>query len=203
MYELLVIMLLYFYLFYCGRYLLNRVDVGIWLAASLVVLWTVSKADHGFSHRMGVVLLAAVLCMQQNTARKNWRVNSEDRETALLEERAVLQSIHTDLDHLYLFKASTISFADAYSIFSSIPFEMGKNLYPLGGWASATPLYQKTLQEYGVTNPFRDIIGNEKIYIIDNGIDNTLEYVHTHYDKNAKAVLVSELGAYKIYRIEK
>lgn len=202
-YEFLVIMLVYFYLFYCDRYLLNRVDVGIWLAASLVVLWTVSKADQKFSHRMGIVLLTAVLCMQQNTARKNWRVNSEDREAALLEERAVLQSIHTDLDHLYLFKASTISFADAYSVLSSIPFEMGKNLYPLGGWASATPLYQETLKEYGVTNPFRDIIGNEKIYIIDNGIDNTLEYIHTHYDKNAKAVLVSELGAYKIYRIEK
>ena len=202
LYELFMIMLLYFYLFYCDRYLLNRVDVGIWLAASLVVLWSVSKADQRFSHRMGIVLFAAVLCMQQNTARKNWRINSEDRGQALLEERAVLQSIHTDLDHLYLFKASTISFANAYSVFSSIPFEMGRNLYPLGGWASATPLYQETLKEYGVTNPFRDIIGNEKIYIIDNSISNTLEYIQKHYDKDAKAVLVSELGAYKIYQIE-
>lgn len=201
-YELILITILYLYLFYCGRYLLNRVDVGIWLSVSLVALWSVSNKSRAFSYRTGILLFAAVLCMQQNTARKNWRVNTEEKEENAAEERAVLQAIHADLDHLYVFKPGTISFAKAYPVFSSVPFNMAQNFYPLGGWTAPTPLYQESLEKYGVTNPFRDIIGNEKIYLIDNSIDSTVEYLQKHYDKNVKAVSVTQLGKYKVYKIE-
>ena len=79
---------------------------------------------------------------------------------------------------------------------------MAQNFYPLGGWTAPTPLYQESLEKYGVTNPFRDIIGNEKIYLIDNSIDSTVEYLQKHYDKNVKAVFVTQLGKYKVYKIE-
>lgn len=63
-YEIFVIMAVYFLLFYRGRYLYNRVDVGLWLAASLVVLWTMTGENEWFSSRSGILLVAAVLMCQ-------------------------------------------------------------------------------------------------------------------------------------------
>ena len=87
-YEIFVIMAVYFLLFYRGRYLYNRVDVGLWLAASLVVLWTMTGENEWFSSRSGILLVAAVLCVSQNTGRRNWKANTEDKYSEMQEEKA-------------------------------------------------------------------------------------------------------------------
>ena len=51
-------------------------------------------------------------------------------------------------------------------------------------------------------NPFHDLINSEKVYIIDNKIDDTVEYIQKHYDENAQAIMVSEIGSYKVYSIQ-
>ena len=75
-------------------------------------------------------------------------------------------------------------------------------MYPLGGWSAKTPVYSAALDQYQVKNPFRDLINSEKVYIIDNKIDDTVEYIQKHYDENAQAIMVSEIGSYKVYSIQ-
>ncbi len=201
LYEALVTGAIYLYLFYEGRYLYNRVDVGLWFAATLVVLWTFRQGETCFPDRIGLVLFLAVTVFNQRDWSKLWRVNSEDAVSEMLEARSVIEEIGNDTEHLYLAKAKTISYAKSYGVFDQAPLGMARNLYPLGGWASATPVFSDILSEYGVDNPFRDIVGNDSVYLIDSNIKQTMNYIHTYYDEDAKAVLIKKIGSYKVYQI--
>lgn len=200
-YEALITGLLYLYLFYEGRYLYNRVDVGLWFAVTLVLLWTFRQGAPYFQEKTGLVLFLAVTIFCQKDWSKLWRVNSEKAVSGMLEARAVIEEIGNDTEHLYLAKAKTISFAKSYGVFDQVPFGMARNLYPLGGWASASPVFADILAEYGVSNPFRDVVGNEAVYLIDSNMKQTMKYIHTYYDEDAEAVLVKEIGGYKVYQI--
>lgn len=203
-YESAFVGILYFFLYYRGRYLLNRVDVGIWLAAVIVLLWVFDEIKPIFSSMAGIILFASVLLFTQYKWHDNWRISKEAAAVKnKLAMREVIESIDADDSHLYLTKTGTISFFKAYGIFDSIPLGIGDNLYPLGGLAAQTPTYMRVLDRYGVSNPFRDMIGNDSIYLIDNDIDLTMEYIHTWYDADAAAVEVDTIGKFKVYQIER
>lgn len=201
-YETVVIMFLYFYLYYRGRYLYNRVDVGIWLSVSLTVLWGLQGNKLYFSNRSGVMLLAAVLCVSQGTWNKRGRWNSEEKTEKMMQTRAAIEQIHNDPGHLYLTKVGLLSFFDAYGVFDQIPVGMSANIYALGGWTANLPIYFEQLDAYEIQNPYKDMIGNEKIYLVDNEIGKTMEYIHTYYDAGAKEELVTSIGKLKVYQIQ-
>ena len=49
-------------------------------------------------------------------------------------------------------------------------------------------------------------VGNGKVYLIEDNIDLTLQYIHEHYDPNARGELVEPLSSetgMDIYRILK
>ena len=199
--EAVMVMLLYFYLYYQGRYLYNRVDVGIWLAASLVIVWNYRPGNGKYSCVGGAVL--ATLALAVSVSQGNWvsrlRLNAKEDYSKM---RAFIKELHSDQEHLYLTKMGTVSFAKAYDVFDVIPKGMADNLYPLGGWTANTPVYTEVLEKYGVTNPFRDMIGNEKVYLVDKEIDRTMEYLHTYYDADAEAEEVAVNGKTGIYQIK-
>ena len=59
------------------------------------------------------------------------------------------------------------------------------------------------LSRYGVTNPYRDLVNNEKVYLIDNDINLTLNYIREYYDMKAQArdagLFDEENRMYQIY----
>ena len=60
------------------------------------------------------------------------------------------------------------------------------------------------LKKYGVENPYRDIVNNNKVYIIEDNIELSLSHIHEFYDKNARAELVEPMSSdtgLEIYRI--
>ena len=199
--EAVMVMLLYFYLYYQGRYLYNRVDVGIWLAVSLVIVWNYRPGNGKYSFIGGSVLaiLALAVCVSQGNWDSRLRVKAKEDYSKM---RTFIEELHSDQEHLYLTKMGTVSFAKAYDVFDVIPKGMADNLYPLGGWTANTPVYTEVLEKYGVTNPFQDMIGNEKVYLVDKEIDRTMEYLHTYYDADAEAEEVAVNGKTGIYQIK-
>lgn len=248
--ELFALGLLYCFLYYQGRYLRNRVDVGIWMAASLAVLWISLTApcaklagraahrkcregaaessecaasaamrqkespEHGASAAMrqkgmrilanvtGPVLLILLVFATHGTWEKRLRANTAAEPQKQSSYREVLECISADKEHLYITKSSAVSFAKSYGVFAGIPAGITENTLALGGWPANTPDYVEKMQKYGITNPFRDMIGNEQIFLVDDDIDVTMEYLHTYYDQNAQATLIAEPGKAKIYKIE-
>lgn len=201
-YEAFVGIVVYFYLFYRGRCLINRVDVGIWIAASIVLFWMFNSEKEMIRHKWGALIFTLMALVSMYAWKDNWRINQTNlTERARLHQTA-LEEIHADTSHLYLTRYKTVSYAKAYSVWDSIPFGLGSNTYPLGGWTSQTPVYLSVLDEYDIDNPFRDMINNEKVYLVDSDIESTMNYIHTWYDAEAEAVYVKTLGKYPVYQIQ-
>lgn len=201
LYEIFVILASYLYLFYRGRYLINRVDTGIWLAASIVLLWLFHQEKQARFQKAELLLVMVMVIFTQYKWRGHLRINNTDQQEKKQSNQEILEKLHGDLEHLYLTKVGTVSFAKAYGVWDCMPFGIGENMYPLGGWTAQTETYLSVLDKYQVQNPFRDMINNEKVYLIDNDIDMTLDYLHTWYDENAEAVLIEQIGKLSVYQI--
>ena len=83
-----------------------------------------------------------------------------------------------------------------------MPTGLLDNISWLGGWTTNMVPYKKILGNYGLQNPYKDMIGNEKVRLIDNNIELTMRYLHEYYDEKAEAVCVGEVGKYKLYQIK-
>ncbi len=207
------------YLYYAGRFMIRRVDVGIWFAASLIMMYQCfadkpvkDKAEAvGGSAKGGVLKNAVlvVLCLAiiavfafEMPWRSGFRSVVEEKAAAAEVERSAIEKIGGDKDHLYLTKVGVLGFSEVYGVMDPQPYKIADNIYPLGGWGAATPAYLSVLRNYGVNNPFRDMIGNDKVYLIDNKINDTLAYLRKWYKPDAEAELVDEVEGHKIYRIK-
>ncbi len=201
LYEAAVTGLLYFYLYYTGRYLYNRVDAGLWMAVSLVMLWLHRPKESSFAFRTGLALFLSVLCLTQSMWRGNWRINSAERTQKKLAVRETAEKLHADTEHLYLAKIGTISFAGGYGPFDAVPQGIAQNILSLGGWPSMMPWCRDLMEENGISNPFRDVVGRKDLYLLDQDIGSTMEYIHKYYDDSAEAEPAAEYPGYKAYRI--
>ena len=78
------------------------------------------------------------------------------------------------------------------------------SLYFSGGWVVRHPQVMALLAEYGLENPYRDAVNNERVYLIPNNINTTIKYIHDYYDSEARAEIVQDLSSefgVNIYRI--
>ena len=57
------------------------------------------------------------------------------------------------------------------------------------------------LEEYGVRNPYRDMIDNDRVLLVDNHIGETLRYLQAYYAPDVKAEEVRKYGQIRVYRI--
>lgn len=223
--ELCMLGGLNFYLYFQGRYLVNRVDVGLWFSVCLTMAWILgdsvkereeakerSKGKAGalsvpvistekISGKWGLVLCAAVLLIAQSFWYDDWRLTTREIPKARVSQRAVLETIGTDKEHVYLAKSGTVSEIVCYGPFDPMPENLLDNLYWFSGWECRTPGIVKEMQEHGITNPYKDMIGNKKVYLIDDNIQLTLDYIRQNYDQNAEAVFVKTLGNVDLYQI--
>lgn len=224
--ELCMLGGLNFYLYFQGRYLVNRVDVGLWFSVCLTMAWILgdsvkereeakerSKGKAGalsvpvistekISGKWGLVLCAAVLLIAQSFWYDDWRLTTREIPKARVSQRAVLETIGTDKEHVYLAKSGTVSEIVCYGPFDPMPEILLDNLYWFSGWECRTPGIVKEMQEHGITNPYKDMIGNKKVYLIDDNIQLTLDYIRQNYDQNAEAVFVKTLGNVDLYQIQ-
>ncbi|MDO4345661.1 MAG: hypothetical protein Q4C50_12775 [Eubacteriales bacterium] len=201
LYTAFLVLALYLFLFYQGRYLYNRVDVSIWMAVSLAVLWVYRPGERRLEGWCVPVALAAACFCISFSCGKYLRTNTSS-EKKMVQERQAIEAVMEDKEHLYLAKSGELSFAKSYGVFETPPFGSGDNIMPLGGWTAHTPLYRSVMEKYGIVNPYRDMIGNETVYLVDNNIEVTMQYIHTYYDPDAEAVLVKEIGGHTVYQIK-
>ena len=224
--ELLMLGGLNFYLYFQGRYLVNRVDVGLWFSVCLTMAWIlgdtvkereeIKELSNGkeaassvlvispekFSGRRGLVLCTAVLLISQSFWYDDWRITTREIPKARVSQRAVLETIGTDKEHVYLAKSGTVSEIVCYGPFDPMPENLLDNLYWFSGWECRTPGIVKEMQEHGIINPYKDMIGNKKVYLIDDNIQLTLDYIRQNYEQNAEAVFVKTLGNVDLYQIQ-
>ena len=201
-YEILAMGLIDFYLYYEGRYLENRVEVGMWFAISLVVIWFLDSAKMHLNRQLVLIALGCLLIANQSTWKSRWRGLSEQevRDQKYLRE-GFEDIVSVDPEGLYLAKLGTITYT-GYGMFSPVPEGTFENVVWYGGWEMGNPLWVDKMAEYHVTNPYRDLIDQEHVYIVDDKINLTLKYIKEYYQKYVEAELVKESTYLNVYRIK-
>lgn len=196
----LSILIVYSYMYTIGRIFINRVDCIIWFSATIPVIMMINNCVKQYL-KIHIIILLTIFILFQTLHYSKYRILNTDIQTKI-ENREVFDEISNDKEHLYLSTTFGLSFSEAYTIFDDIPLSGGENFTYLGGWTSYAPFETEKLSNYGIKNPYDDIIDNDLVYIIDEDIDNTIQYIRKHYNRNADAVVVKEVNKYKIYRIE-
>lgn len=200
--ECLLLVAVYFYLYYQGRYMVNRVDVGLWFSVCLVMLWIFSSGEVRYMNIKTSVLLCMIcVVLGQFMMRKDWRIATASIPEARVSQRAVLETIGTDKEHVYLAKSGMLSEIVCYGPFDRMPENLLDNVYWFGGWECRTPGYTRAMEAHGIKNPYRDVVNNQNIYLVDDNIDLTLKYIRQYYAENAEAVFVKTIGNVDVYQI--
>lgn len=201
-YEICAMGAIDFYLYYAGRYLENRVETGLWFAITLVVIWFYDRRKTGITEKYALIALGGLLLAGQSTWKECWRALSVQEEADRDYLRAsFMEAVETDPEGLYLAKVGTITYT-GYGILDAVPEGRFKNVVWYGGWEMGNPLWQNKMEEYGIVNPYRDLIDKEHVYLVDNKIDLTVKYIQKHYQKNVEAELVKEAGYLQVYQIK-
>ena len=100
-----------------------------------------------------------------------------------------------------LAKSGMLSEIVCYGPFDRMPENLMDNVYWFGGWECRTPGYTQKMEAHGITNPYRDVINNDSIYLVDDNIDLTLKYIRQYYDSSAQAVFIKTIGNVDVYQI--
>lgn len=198
-YEAVLVGLAYAYLFYLGRYLVSRVETAMWLAVSLVVVWLLNREKEYFDRRTGLAFCACTVAFNMNTWKSSLRQEQTDGNVSMLQERELMQQIGDDKDHVYLVKLGQLSTFTSYGPFDVVPFGSEDNLCKLGGWEYGAPTNDSVLERYGISNPYRDMLDNPQVIVVDNKAKTTLEYLRRHYDERAKAYQIKEIAGRRFY----
>ncbi len=184
---------------------LGRVHLSLLLTAIVLVLHKIRLP--GVENRfvpclLGVLMLTGALSFMWFD---EFRINSSAR---IKDEQKIsaLQQIREDEDHLYL-RTTDENLDYVSGLFMDDDVYNKENLYALGGWTINMPLNDAVKERYGVTNPFRDMVNNDKVYLIisdEEKLDLILKYVSKRYDSKARAEKVRTIQAnkeYIVYRI--
>ena len=121
------------------------------------------------------------------------------------EVRAAYERLLADEDHVYLAKLDAVT-DGLWSPFEPYGKGYWDKIVLLGGFDCLHPTIMENLAGYGVENPYRDCVDNPRVYLIEDNIDLTLQYIHEHYAPEAAAERVEPLSSetgLDIYRILK
>lgn len=193
--------LMYFYLIYRGRYLIDRVDVGLFLALAVCLAYMLKPEKLQREKTLAAFLLLAAIGTSYYLNRDAYRSQGEYINR---EHRAAVETLLADSEHIYFAKLDTVSDRIYTSPFEpSLPGYWDK-IVLLGGFDPNHPVIMANMAKYGVENPYRDIVNNNRVYIIEDNIDLTLSHIHEFYDADAYAELVEPMSSdtgLMIYRI--
>lgn len=200
-YQLLLMTGLYIYMFYKRRYGVPRVEVGLWLAAILGLLPILENGRARISKRAVALAVVLVLAINQKTYNEAYRrITTSERERQI-NFRNYTSQLSGDRDHLYLFQVTRFFPDLAYAPFDRVPVDSLYNLAPLGGWTTKSIPYLAVLERYGVKNPYRDMIGNDKVRLVTDDPATITNYLHDYYDPDCKVELVGSIGKNNIYQV--
>lgn len=204
LFEGAAIMVFEAYFYYIGRYGIARVDNGMWMVAVLTLVYAISKDlvkvedALALTWKKVIFLVGAVAILF---------VADFVRVPLVLdgivnESKTFYEEIKKDDEHLYIMTAKAPKLYYGFDIWE--PSELGElsNVYNAFGWEFNHEVKSAALDEYDISNIYRDTINNEKVYFVTNDENEILQtYIQENYDANARLVKVREVEGVAIYSL--
>ena len=200
-YQFLLLTATELYLYADNRFGLMRVELGLWFGATLILLLMLDSEKFTLDGRSALLLMVLALILDQ----PQWQGSYRRQQGKALSQREasleVTKQLAADKDHLYLCNISDYPISWSYGPFEAMPEGIASNIIPLGSWSAASKPYVDTMAAYGVRNPYKDMIGNDKVRVVASRIKTILTYLHDYYDPDCTAEPVGQAGSAVIYEI--
>ena len=158
----LVFLAAYLYLIRRGRYLVDRVDMGLLFSLAAILAFGLDRARLKKERLLSALLLVLALGASYFLTRPSFRSAEAEDFSA---ERAAVETLLSDTEHVYLAKLDTVC-DRIYSPFEPAGKGYWDRIVLLGGFDCKHPTIMENLRLYGVENPYRDCIGTERVYLI-------------------------------------
>ena len=115
---------------------------------------------------------------------------------------AMYERFFADQDHLYLSQTYGDMTVSIYHFTDEYPMGFYENTYLLGGWMTRSPISNMSLKKYGISNPFRDMVDNPKVYILANSAYRAriVTYLKEHYG-DVKSEVVDTIEGLQLFRV--
>lgn len=194
--------LAYLYLIRRGRYLVDRVDMGLFFSVAAVFAYLLDRERLAKERLLSALLLLLAVGTSFFLTRPSFKSAESVDYSA---ERAAVETLLRDTEHVYLAKLDTVS-DRVYGPFEPAGRGYWDRIVLLGGFDCNHPTIMDNLRLYDVENPYRDCIDNPRVYLIEDDIELTLRYLREHYEPAAEAELVEPLSSQtglSIYQIVK
>lgn len=191
--------LIEFYLFYTGRYFINRIDLPILFGIFVVLAMNLEKSRFYNIDRYIVYIIFAGIIFNTDSFLCT-KTELEGQESA----REIMQLIENDKENIYFIENYTSDklWTSAYPIWKMPRKDCSKNYFPLGGWRYNTPLTNYQMQCFELNNPYRDIVA-DNIYLVSDSMYylNFIEqHLRNHYYPDIKIQLEKEVDGYYIFK---
>ena len=207
---LLVLLVMVSYLLYLQR-LVYRVESGLLLYAS-VLLVPLLKEIPPLSYRKFSILLGSLFFIYSSyfyfsrslarSARSGhfWNIDLRYKSSPI-KYKMVFDYMESQPSNT-IFLVSMSSYM-AFTYYRNSPYyseQMGswKRIIPLGYWTPYFPDVEKSLEEYKIENPMRDIV-KENVVVIGND-EMLLDFLHRHYYENATVDTLRDIDGVKFFK---
>ena len=185
------------YFFLSDRWGIYRVNYGIMLALTAVILWYIPGGRPRrwqISTAAILVLAAALQCVYMTKWKDEftyYRSNIEE-----ISDNAEAVQMLADDGHLMMLDSRIImgrSFFSSQPMFGQAIPGSADRIVTLGGW-HITPAVVSDLSHYGVRNPYKDAVNNPEVIMITEDIDLLLSCMR-EYTPDAEAELIEPLSS--------
>lgn len=185
------------YFFLSDRWGIYRVNYGLMLALTAVILWYIPGGRPRrwqISTAAILVLAAALQCVYMTKWKDEftyYRSNIEE----ISDNAEAVQMLAED-GHLMMLDSRIImgrSFFSSQPMFGQAIPGSADRIVTLGGW-HITPAVVSDLSHYGVRNPYKDAVNNPEVYMATEDIDLLLSCIR-EYTPDAQAELIEPLSS--------
>ena len=193
---------LYLLLIRQGRFLVNRTDVGFFFALAVTLLWLLSPEKAGRERIFSALLILLCLGLGYRQNRDYCYFYPENILGDDSAQKAAMETLIAD-EHLFLTGIGGVNHT-LYSPLETVPAGYSDKIILLGDWCVMHPNIAATMAEYGIVNPYEDVVGSDRAYLVVDDIEVTMAYINKDYDPQARAELVEPLSAETglcIYRV--
>lgn len=201
-YEFVVSCFAFTYTYYMHGWF-DRTSISILFVALISVLYLINPKRFINEKIVKIACIVVILLCITVLWKDKLKINQQKVRDDFIYKQTLISEITNDSNHLYLCRSSFSLRKNFYMAYDRIEKGTCENFHPLGDWVSNTPLSIECLKKYNVINPYKDIINNDKVYLIGNegDFEIVINYIKSNFDSSVYLEKVNMLGEYCIYCI--
>ena len=205
-YPLVVIILMEYYLYCNGRYGMHHIDVSMWFAVALFIIYFIYRKtfDKHIYSLIGVTSAVIILFSIHND--RDYLISETyDGSTFSISQKNAREVMDVMTDHkenIYVLSNNEYyGLMRAYDTFESVPVGKLDNIFILSSYAY--PSHRVILEKYGINNIYDSLCNENVLYATSHGEGNVriiCTYIQEHYNENAAFKLINTINGVNFYK---